>query len=118
MSTKPKQQSLPVSVDGKRWAKAQMEAMGITQDELGAKVGCSGAMISMLLNEDRVPPVTSSRYWRDIVLALGGEPPTISEPSLEEIDRHKRIILNHWNDLTDEERAHVAAIVEILTRKR
>jgi len=107
----------PVTPDDKRWARSQMEKLGMTQAELSRRVSTTTAMISQFFDETAPNPVRHSRFWPQIVAALGGTPPTVTTPS-EVADEHQRIVLERWSLMSSDERAAVSTLVLAMTTKR
>jgi hypothetical protein len=107
----------PVTPDQKKWARKVMTERGMTQSDLARAVKTTTAMISQFFDEEAEHPVRHSRFWPQMVAALGGVPPTVSDPS-EAIDEHQRIVLDGWPLMSSDERAAVSTLVRSLTAKR
>ncbi|HKP08305.1 MAG TPA: helix-turn-helix transcriptional regulator [Microbacterium sp.] len=107
----------PVTAADKQWARVQMEKLGMTQAELARRVSTTTAMISQFFDDDSDHPVRHSRFWPQIVAALGGAPPTVTTPS-EVVDEHQRVVLERWPLMSSDERAAVSTLVIAMTTKR
>lgn len=93
-----------------------MIELGISQSDLARQLGTSTALISLFFDEAGPRPMRHSRFWPDMVRALGGVPPTVSSPS-GTIDENKRLILEHWDKLTDEDKQAVLQLIRSLTAR-
>lgn len=108
----------PITPDDKAWARKRMAERSISQAELARLVKTTTAMMSQFFDEESEHPVRHSRFWPAIVTALGGTPPTISDPDGAAADEHQRAILDRWHLMTADERAAVSTLVISLTSKR
>lgn len=107
----------PVSPADKEWARLRMVELGISQSDLARQLGTSTALISLFFDETGRRPMRHSRFWPDMVKALGGVPPTVSSPS-GTLDEHKRVILEHWDRLSDEDKRAVVQLIRSLTSRQ
>lgn len=98
-----------VTDDEKKWAREQMEKLGISVPKLAKIGGVTRQAIYNLLDGE----VRNITYWPPIAKALGGD--TGKSPPVD--DARLQEIIRRWPELSDDDRALVEATARRLSRK-
>lgn len=100
------------------WKRRVLEKLGVrSQNWLAKEVGMTSAMMSLLLGERGRNVVSQTAFMPRINKAVGLPAPTQTTHDDAEVDEAKASIDEHWDRLTDEDRAYVKDLVARLARR-